>query len=418
MEMRILFFTLLLHQLCVGTFSKKISGFYIENEFDQTVRLEFISGNTEAQLEEDMLKILDIEKPQIKGKLPLVNKSSAHTFVMDVYNLLSENSVFNLIDSNLQKELFDISSKDVNGHIRESNLIISQVSQETMPNEKKVTNPNMENLKKETIPSMKKVINLWFNLTNISHRDRVINAELKIYRRIKNVPPMYNEKITIKLYRISPPDNEDQEEHFIDSVKVTSGWVTLNIKETLNYWIKYGKLNGGLAVKVYSNNQLDKEISPEKFGIVGLQDDPEKSPFMVGYFQRTPVRISQPNLSLLDLNSVDESKVSSKGSATCRKENLYVNFEDLNWQDWMIIPRGYSANFCAGECNFPMKPDMFATNHAMIQLLVALKDPSKAPLPCCAPSKLAPISLIYRIDDKTYVLKTKKNMSVESCACH
>lgn len=39
-------------------------------------------------------------------------------------------------------------------------------------------------------------------------------------------------------------------------------------------------------------------------------------------------------------------------------------------QDWIIAPEGYAANYCDGECSFPLNAHMNATNHAIVQTLV------------------------------------------------
>lgn len=87
-------------------------------------------------------------------------------------------------------------------------------------------------------------------------------------------------------------------------------------------------------------------------------------------------------------------------------------------QDWIIAPDGYHAFYCTGECNFPMNAHMNATNHAIVQTLVHLVNPSKAPKPCCAPTKLSAISVLYFLDDSNVILKKYKNMVVKSCGCH
>ncbi|CAG0883561.1 unnamed protein product [Darwinula stevensoni] len=71
----------------------------------------------------------------------------------------------------------------------------------------------------------------------------------------------------------------------------------------------------------------------------------------------------------------------------CKKHMLYVSFRDLGWQDWIIAPDGYAAFYCAGECDFPLNAHMNASNHAIVQTLMHLMAPSKAPKPCCAPTK-------------------------------
>lgn len=86
-------------------------------------------------------------------------------------------------------------------------------------------------------------------------------------------------------------------------------------------------------------------------------------------------------------------------------------------QDWIIAPEGYPAYYCAGECNFPLNAHMNATNHAIVQTLVHLMKPLKYPKPCCAPTKLTPISVLYFLDDTNVILKKYKKMMVKSCGC-
>lgn len=87
-------------------------------------------------------------------------------------------------------------------------------------------------------------------------------------------------------------------------------------------------------------------------------------------------------------------------------------------QDWIIAPDGYDAYYCSGECNFPLNAHMNATNHAIVQTLVHLVSPGKVPKPCCAPTKLSPISVLYFLDESNVILKKYKNMVVKSCGCH
>lgn len=52
------------------------------------------------------------------------------------------------------------------------------------------------------------------------------------------------------------------------------------------------------------------------------------------------------------------------------------------FQDWIIAPEGYAANYCDGECSFPLNAHMNATNHAIVQTLVRHNLPqSKSPSP-------------------------------------
>ena len=102
----------------------------------------------------------------------------------------------------------------------------------------------------------------------------------------------------------------------------------------------------------------------------------------------------------------------------CQKRTLYVSFRDLGWQDWIIAPDGYSAYYCHGECSFPLNTHMNATNHAIVQTLVHLMTPFNVPKPCCAPTKLSGISVLYFDESSNVILKKYKNMVVKSCGCH
>lgn len=44
-------------------------------------------------------------------------------------------------------------------------------------------------------------------------------------------------------------------------------------------------------------------------------------------------------------------------------------------KDWIIAPKGYAANYCDGECSFPLNAHMNATNHAIVQTLVSTRGP-------------------------------------------
>ena len=60
---------------------------------------------------------------------------------------------------------------------------------------------------------------------------------------------------------------------------------------------------------------------------------------------------------------------------------------------------------------------MNATNHAIVQTLVSLMRPSRVPLPCCAPTAMDPLSVLYT-DENQVFLRKFKDMIVTACGCH
>ncbi|XP_030766398.1 protein decapentaplegic-like [Sitophilus oryzae] len=101
----------------------------------------------------------------------------------------------------------------------------------------------------------------------------------------------------------------------------------------------------------------------------------------------------------------------------CSRHKMYVNFGDVGWSDWIVAPPGYDAYYCSGECKFPLADHLNTTNHAIVQLLTNSVNPAKVPKPCCVPTQLNAISMLYLDDDKKVVLKNYKEMVVTGCGC-
>ncbi|XP_039594826.1 protein DVR-1 [Polypterus senegalus] len=104
-------------------------------------------------------------------------------------------------------------------------------------------------------------------------------------------------------------------------------------------------------------------------------------------------------------------------SNVCKPRRLYVDFKDVGWQDWIIAPQGYMANYCQGECPFPLSESLNGTNHAILQTLVHSFDPKGTPQPCCVPIKLSPISMLYYDNNDNVVLRHYEDMVVDECGC-
>lgn len=175
-------------------------------------------------------------------------------------------------------------------------------------------------------------------------------------------------------------------------------------------------------------------MDPSLAGLLGRQAPRSKQPFVVTFFRASlgpvrapravrPLRRRPPKRSNElpppnKLPGIFDDVHGSHGRQVCRRHELYVSFQDLGWQDWIIAPKGYAANYCDGECSFPLNAHMNATNHAIVQTLVHLMNPEYVPKPCCAPTKLNAISVLYFDDNSNVILKKYRNMVVRACGCH
>ncbi|XP_040176879.1 protein DVR-1-like [Rana temporaria] len=103
-------------------------------------------------------------------------------------------------------------------------------------------------------------------------------------------------------------------------------------------------------------------------------------------------------------------------SNICKRRRLYIEFRDVGWQKWVIAPRGFFANYCHGECPYPLADVLNGSNHAILQTLAHSFEPD-VPLPCCIPIKMSPISMLFYDNSDNVVLKHYENMSVDECGC-
>ncbi|KFU87686.1 Derriere protein, partial [Chaetura pelagica] len=104
-------------------------------------------------------------------------------------------------------------------------------------------------------------------------------------------------------------------------------------------------------------------------------------------------------------------------SNLCRPRRLYISFRDVGWENWIIAPQGYMANYCLGECPFPLTAELNSTNHAILQTMVHSLDPEGTPQPCCVPVRLSPISILYYDNSDNVVLRHYEDMVVDECGC-
>lgn len=104
-------------------------------------------------------------------------------------------------------------------------------------------------------------------------------------------------------------------------------------------------------------------------------------------------------------------------SESCKRTPLFVDFKDIGWDSWIIQPLGYEAYKCNGVCNPPMTSEVSPTKHAIVQTLLSIKNPDRAPRACCVPTKLEPISLLYHDNGAITFNHKYEGMVVAECGC-
>ncbi|KAM4693551.1 bone morphogenetic protein 5 [Discoglossus pictus] len=274
-----------------------------------------------------------------------------------------------------------------------------------------------------------------FDLTQIPHGEAVTAAEFRIYKDRSN-NRFGNETLKITIYQIIKEySNRDADLFLLDTRRVQAydvGWLVFDITVTSNHWVINPQNNLGLQLCAETSD--GRSVNVKSVGLIGRHGPQSKQPFLVAFFKASEVllrsvRAANKKRKKQERNKStaqhDSSRVPSIGDyntseqkQACKKHELYVSFRDLGWQDWIIAPEGYAAFYCDGECSFPLNAHMNATNHAIVQTLVHLMFPEHVPKPCCAPTKLNAISVLYFDDSSNVILKKYRNMVVRSCGCH
>ncbi|XP_037873314.1 inhibin beta chain [Bombyx mori] len=90
----------------------------------------------------------------------------------------------------------------------------------------------------------------------------------------------------------------------------------------------------------------------------------------------------------------------------CCRQTYYVSFRALGWDDWIVAPEGYYANYCRGACA------PFLNYHSQVVEAARLERAA-----CCAPVRFSALSLIYFGADSNIIKRDLPEMVVEECDC-
>ncbi|KAK2837247.1 hypothetical protein Q5P01_014459 [Channa striata] len=101
----------------------------------------------------------------------------------------------------------------------------------------------------------------------------------------------------------------------------------------------------------------------------------------------------------------------------CRRVDMWVDFEQIGWDEWIIHPKRYNAYRCEGACPTPLDETFHPTNHAYMQSLLRHHHPERVSCPSCVPTRLSSLSMLYYEKDDL-ALSHHEDMIVEECGCH
>ncbi|XP_006193879.2 growth/differentiation factor 2 [Camelus ferus] len=298
---------------------------------------------------------------------------------------------------------------------------------------------------------------LLFNIS-IPRHEQITRAELRLYLSCQShVGSSHELKGNMVIYDVldgaNAWDASEGTKTFLVSQDIRDeGWETLEVSGAVKRWVR--------ADSTKSKNKLEVTVESHRKGCdkldISVPPGSKNLPFFVVFSNDRSNGTRETRLELREMISHEQESVLKKMSRNgpveaggnrdeeeegveghlaagsslarrkrsagannhCQKTSLRVNFEDIGWDSWIIAPKEYDAYECKGGCFFPLADDVTPTKHAIVQTLVHLKFPMKVGKACCVPTKLSPISILYKDDMGVPTLKYHyEGMSVAECGC-
>lgn len=269
---------------------------------------------------------------------------------------------------------------------------------------------------------------LFFNVTSIPQREALKAAELKLSRKVLSDDRMRNHRLLV--YDIIKPGIKGKTDPIfllidVKTVKTHSGEsIKMDVLPAVERWLRQPKNNHGLLVQItsgQSNNAPLRRHIRLKRSAEDMDDDwQQQQPFLITYTDDGRYKQRQ----IEDVIAARHKRATTRrqhrrkdGRQICQRKPLYIDFTSVGWNDWIVAPPGYDAYYCEGVCPFPLTDHLNSTNHAVVQGLVNSADKKMVPGPCCIPTQLNPISMLYLDDQNKVVLKNYQDMMVVGCGC-
>ncbi|KAK5638902.1 hypothetical protein RI129_013197 [Pyrocoelia pectoralis] len=184
-----------------------------------------------------------------------------------------------------------------------------------------------------------------------------------------------------------------------------SGWQKLNLTDTVRSWLAEGDTDRLRILIDCSCSCPSVHLHLSDTG-TETRANPNR-PFLVIY--------TDPNISKrVRRRALDCSPDSGN---QCCKQRFYVSFKELGWDDWVIAPQGYYANYCRGDCGHHRTPDTYVTYHTHVIEEMRKAQHLSGMQPCCAPLKFSSMSLIYFGPESNIIKRDLPKMVVDECGC-
>jgi len=189
----------------------------------------------------------------------------------------------------------------------------------------------------------------------------------------------------------------------ISSVAGDSEIIRIDLTEATSKWLS-GFPNNGVRLAINSQNKRVRR---------NVEDFDEHSATLLTYSSDG----KGPTLSRSRRRSKKKSRLTRNRLEPCSREKMYIDFKSIKWTEFIVAPSGFDSYLCSGTCPYPLDAHLNHTNHAIFNSVVARLDPLETDGPCCVPTELKPLTVLYIDNESRAVLRSYEDMVVESCGC-
>lgn len=278
-----------------------------------------------------------------------------------------------------------------------------------------------------------------FNVSTSLADDLLFGAELRVFvhdqvNHSEVSDAAARGRYTVSVFQLLPQavDDDDETASRLLDTKVVQGqradkkragggggqWVSLDVRPAVATWQRQGESsNRGLRVTVSPTTHPVNSDSHLRLRRSVPSSDVDRQPLLVTFADDRQAATDRTVTSHRKRKRSARRRGRKSRRFACRRRPLYVDFAEVQWDDWIIAPPGYHAYVCVGACPMMLPDHLNATNHAQVQSLLHSVSSRLVPAPCCVPTALSAISMLYVDEADKVVLRNYRDMVVESCGC-
>ncbi|XP_031780733.1 inhibin beta chain isoform X1 [Nasonia vitripennis] len=197
-----------------------------------------------------------------------------------------------------------------------------------------------------------------------------------------------------------------------DVTRVVGSWYqTFNNKDKLTLLVDCTGCGSHVHVSTFGGHSphvVEPSLNSKRAKIFFLGTQDPDRPFLV--VRTDPTAVKRVRRRAIECTGAVKGQ--------CCKQRFYVSFSQLGWDDWIIAPQGYYANYCRGDCAAGHRtPDTFPNYYTHVIEEYRKMDRLAGMQPCCAPLKFSSMSLIYYGPDSNIIKRDLPKMVVDECGC-